>query len=83
MYKRNAARQGPRGRSQNRCSVPDRWGNLVHEERNLPPSLAGSGAWDGRFNGRDLTAGVYVYVVKVTYIDNQDEIRKGDVTLFR
>ncbi len=63
--------------------VFDRWGTMVHEERNLIPSLSGAGTWDGRFQGQDLLPGVYVYVVKLTYIDNEEEIRKGDVTLIR
>jgi len=73
--------------------IYDRWGNLVHEEENLPVPTDGTGTgfWDGnrRGNGEPnagtpLAPGVYVYVVELRFLgDPAPEIRKGDVTLIR
>ena len=69
----------------------DRWGNLVHEEIDLPLPVgnSGTGSWDGTYSatanpGDALNSGVYVYVVQVRFLGNPDPIvLKGDVTLIR
>lgn len=63
----------------------DRWGNQIHDEdlRATPPSSSGVGSWDGKFNNQSLDSGVYVYVVKVNFIDNFSIIYKGTVTLIK
>ena len=72
--------------------IYDRWGNLVHEQTNLPPSNNGDGVgnWDGTFTSGDafggpaMESGVYVYVVQVRFLgDTEPVIFKGDVTLIR
>ena len=70
--------------------IYDRWGNLVHEEENIPVigNDMGSGSWDGTNTnaggGDTLDSGVYVYVVQLRFLgDPEPQIRKGDVTLVR
>ncbi len=60
----------------------DRKGTMVYEARNFQPNDP-SHSWDGQFNGQHLTSDVFVYFAKVTFIDNEDLIFKGDVTLVR
>lgn len=58
----------------------DRWGKLVYESSNPEE------AWDGAFNGRPLTANVYVYVIRIHFSDAEEakpEIITGDVALIR
>jgi hypothetical protein len=60
--------------------VYDRWGNLVFSSEVIPFS------WDGQFSNADVMPGVYVYTIKVTYLDQGTEREKlfaGDVTLIR
>ena len=59
----------------------DRWGNLVHEEIDLPLPVgnSGTGSWDGTYSatanpGDALNSGVYVYVVQVRFLGNPDPI---------
>lgn len=59
-----------------------RWGELVFEQQNFPPNFEGYG-WDGRFRGKPMNTGVFVYMVEVLLIDGRTETLKGDVTLFR
>ena len=64
--------------------IYDRWGNLVHLQENMAPSVVGAGSWDGTFRGKELDSGVYVYVLQVRF-DGETEptLRKGDITLIR
>lgn len=64
--------------------IYDRWGNLVHTQTNLLPNSSGAGSWDGTFNGKELSPGVYVYVAEVQFIDeNTTLVFKGDITLIK
>ncbi len=68
----------------NYLNIYDRWGNLVHSETNLLPSPTGAGDWDGTFKGESLDPGVYVYVTKITFIDNHTSlVYRGDITLIK
>jgi gliding motility-associated-like protein len=54
----------------------NRWGNTVFGVHSLPIS------WDGRFRGKEMEPGVYVYVVK--FIEENDiQIHSGSLTLVR
>ena len=57
--------------------VYDRWGNRVYETTDI------ANGWDGTYKGFNCEVGVYVYYVAVTYMDNTDEIIKGNVTLVK
>jgi gliding motility-associated-like protein len=56
----------------------DRWGELVYQ------SYDQKFAWDGFVNGTDAPSDVYVYIMKVTFINNfTQKMYKGSVTLLR
>jgi gliding motility-associated-like protein len=58
------------------CSIFDRWGNTVFYSTTSPVE------WDGRFNGKTLEPGVYVYVVKFIQ-ENDIQVLSGGLTLVR
>jgi gliding motility-associated-like protein len=62
--------------------VFNRWGGIVFDADNIAPNDPSAG-WDGRQNGKVLNSGVYVYLVKVRYIDGREKVFKGEVTLVR
>jgi hypothetical protein len=62
--------------------IYDRWGELLFEAKNFQPNDAANG-WSGRQNGKDVAPGVYVYYAVVRFIDGEEEIFTGDVTVFR
>jgi len=62
--------------------VYDRWGNLVYDNNSVPLNNPGMG-WNGRFGASDLTSGVYAWIARVTYINDQSIYYTGDVTLLK
>ncbi|MBL7802290.1 MAG: gliding motility-associated C-terminal domain-containing protein [Saprospiraceae bacterium] len=62
--------------------VFDRWGAMVFERRNFPPNNPALG-WDGRFRGRELPAGVYVYHVELRFANGDRQVIKGEVVIVR
>jgi hypothetical protein len=61
--------------------IYDRWGNMIHETENLIPSKFGSEGWDGKFNGKRVNPGVYVYFSKINFADGSSLVYKGSVTV--
>lgn len=61
--------------------VFDRWGNLVYAEQNNPADL--HAGWDGTIKQTPASAGVYTWVARIRFIDNEVEQFAGDVTLWR
>ena len=58
--------------------VFNRWGSLVFETTDR------SEGWDGTFKGRDMPAGVYIYLVEAPCaIDGGRIVKKGDFVLIR
>ncbi len=62
--------------------VYDRWGEILYENFNFPPSQPTLG-WDGSLRGEPMNPGVFVYVAKVRFSDGSVELYTGDVTLIR
>lgn len=65
--------------------VFDRWGNKVFFATNLDPTDSFSG-WNGKIDGMPAKAGVYSWMARVIYLDNQGDqgvYEKGEVTLIR
>ena len=60
----------------------DRWGNLMFENFNFPPNNLSVG-WDGRFKGKMMNPGVYVWFAEVEFVDGQVGLYEGEVTLIR
>lgn len=63
-------------------TIYDRWGSLIWRGTNIEPNDFQSG-WDGMFDGTPVEAGVYVWVAKVHYLDNEVYTYHGDVTVLR
>lgn len=40
-------------------------------------------AWDGKYNGSDVSEGVYFYVIRVEYLDGAIETKTGSIELIR
>lgn len=57
--------------------IYDRWGEKVFEADNL------SVLWDGTYKGKIMNTAVFVYYMKVSFIDGNEVIRKGNVSLIR
>ncbi len=57
--------------------VFDRWGELIFNVRGDQPK------WDGTFHGREMSPGVFVYEVEITFLDDRKLKRVGTVTLIR
>jgi len=62
--------------------VYDRWGDQMAVFNNIVPNDPARG-WDGRFRGKEMNPGVYVWWAEVEYSDGTTEIFKGDVTIVR
>ncbi len=59
-------------------NIYDRWGNQVFTSKNENQMM-----WDGNYQGKELSSGVYVYHVKVIDGDGKISMLYGDVTLVR
>ena len=66
-----------------RFEVFDRWGNRMYYRSDLLPPVAPEEGWDGRFQGRVMPTGVYVYWLEALLIDGRTEVMKGEVLLMR
>lgn len=62
--------------------IYDRWGEQVFVRENFQPNEPTLG-WDGRFRGQDMNPAVFVYYAIVEFIDGQEVLFKGDVTVKR
>jgi len=58
-------------------TIYDRWGEKVFETSDI------NKGWDGTFRGKPCDPGVFVYYLEVTCIDDQKNLRKGNITLIR
>lgn len=63
-----------------RLQIFDRWGNLVFEKKDIHTNDTREG-WDGRFRGKDLLPGVYVFFAEVEVVPGRTVMLKGDVTV--
>ncbi|TVR82291.1 MAG: hypothetical protein EA412_01680 [Chitinophagaceae bacterium] len=55
----------------------NRWGDMIFKSEDV------NAAWDGTYNGRDMTPGVYIYMATVILQDGRSERFYGSVTLVR
>ncbi len=61
--------------------VFNRWGDLVYSGNHLPPAV--SAGWDGKFNGRLVNPGVYVYLASVLMHDGKTRQFSGSVSVVK
>jgi gliding motility-associated-like protein len=59
------------------AEVYDRWGERVFESTDL------DFAWNGKYKGNTVEPGVYVYTLRVTFIDGHTVNNKGSLTVIR
>lgn len=74
---------GPGVTQINSMQIFDRWGELVFQRNNLSPSAFPdiANGWDGRFRGKIMNPGVFVYLIEVTFDDGVTLLYRGDLTL--
>jgi hypothetical protein len=66
--------------------IYDRWGNLMYSRDNISPEVYQNSlteGWDGRFNGKFVDPGVYVYAMEVIFLDKKKILYRGDITVTR
>ncbi len=59
----------------------DRWGDLIYERTNFFPQSDFEFGWDGSFRGKKASAGVYVYIIEVEFVDGLRLLYRGDISL--
>jgi gliding motility-associated-like protein len=60
----------------------NRWGSLVFQTQNIPLDEMTLG-WNGQFNGRELDSGVFAFFAKILFVDGEELLYTGDITLMR
>lgn len=61
--------------------VFDRWGVLVFDQQGLSMNESGDG-WDGTFQGRKVTPGVYLWTAKVHFTDGASDQLTGQIFVY-
>lgn len=64
----------------NAFRIFNRSGALMYEMSEFLPNNTEMG-WDGKFNGKMVNSGVYVWMAEITFIDGRKEMYRGDVTV--
>ena len=62
--------------------IYDRWGNLTHEQLDIPANDPRYG-WDGTLDGRTMNPAVFIWQVELLLVDGTTVWRHGDLTLVR
>jgi gliding motility-associated-like protein len=70
-------------KSINFMRIFDRWGELLYEKTGLLVGDDPTQGWDGKFNGVYVQAGIYVYIIDVTFEDGNTLVYRGDITVIR
>ncbi|NJN33840.1 MAG: gliding motility-associated C-terminal domain-containing protein [Saprospiraceae bacterium] len=65
-----------------RFQIFDRWGELLFTRSGFLPDDPREG-WDGRFKGREVPTGVYVYFTEIEFLDGLVEVFQGDITVVK
>ena len=60
----------------------DRWGNLVFANDHFYANDENEG-WDGTFRGKQVQAGVFVWMAKVVLADGKVAVLEGSLTVIR
>ncbi|MCB0636446.1 MAG: gliding motility-associated C-terminal domain-containing protein, partial [Lewinella sp.] len=69
---------GPEVVNIDQLRIFDRWGNMIFSREDFAPNDPNLG-WDGFFEGRRVNSAVFVYLLKVTYVDGWQEMKTGEV----
>jgi gliding motility-associated-like protein len=60
----------------------NRWGSPVFEQNDFPPNDENQG-WDGKWRNVALQPDVYVFFVKIEFVDGKIVQYQGDVTIIK
>jgi gliding motility-associated-like protein len=60
----------------------NRWGDMLYSGNNLPLNVENQG-WDGTFKDSKLDPNVFAFYAIIRFIDGEEIVYKGDVTLLR
>lgn len=63
-----------------KMSIYNRWGNLVFSVENASFGNEKQG-WTGKYNGKKLPTGVYVYVIEIEFGNGSSAMYSGDINL--
>jgi len=61
--------------------IYDRWGEQVYAKEPFLPGRSEAQGWDGTFRGKLAHKGVYLYIIRVQFIDGVILTYRGDVTI--
>jgi len=64
-------------------AVFNRWGQQMYHLNTAGGAGSIGLGWDGKYEGKDMEIGVYVYYVRIVYNDGEENTLKGNVTLVR
>jgi gliding motility-associated-like protein len=66
-------------------NVYDRWGETMYarEDLTIEQILNETNGWDGKHRTQDMNPGVYVYHLLVEFIDGEEILYEGNITLMR
>ena len=74
---------GPGVTAINFVRIYNRWGDLIHDVTDPPPTPDGTAAWDGTFKGADMDPAVFLYLIEVEFLDGKVLLYRGDITLIK
>ena len=60
----------------------NRWGSSLFEQNDFQPNDENQG-WDGKLRGVALPPDIYVFYVKIEFIDGKVALYQGDITIMR
>jgi gliding motility-associated-like protein len=63
-------------------NIFDRWGEHIFQRQNFVPNEPDMG-WDGRFRGREMGAGVFVYTAEMMMVNGEKKSLSGNVSLVK
>lgn len=63
-------------------AIFDRWGGILYEQNDIPLNEEFLG-WDGTVNGELVNPGVYTYLAKILFKDNESVVYSGTITVLR
>ncbi len=58
--------------------IYDRWGSLLFSQKDLDTTKG----WNGRYQGKIMNTGTYIYVMKVEFKNGDVQLFSGDITLW-
>ncbi|MBW8049899.1 MAG: T9SS type B sorting domain-containing protein [Cytophagales bacterium] len=62
-------------------AIYNRWGEIVFETGDIKEAT--ETGWNGKYKGKESGIAVFVYYLEVEFLDGENKIEKGDITLIR